>query len=62
VADSVTRFGRLDILVNNAGLGTNHDALEATEAEWDDPFAVNVRAPHRAAVGVGGSPTVAAEG
>ncbi|HET6792191.1 MAG TPA: SDR family oxidoreductase, partial [Actinomycetota bacterium] len=31
------------ILVNNAGLGTNHDALDATEAEWDDLFAVNVR-------------------
>ena len=43
VAASVARFGRLDILVNNAGLGTNHDALEATEAEWDELFAVNVR-------------------
>lgn len=36
-------FGRLDILVNNAGLGTNHDAIDATEAEWDELFAVNVR-------------------
>jgi NAD(P)-dependent dehydrogenase (short-subunit alcohol dehydrogenase family) len=43
VAATVERFGRLDVLVNNAGLGTNHDALEATEAEWDDLFAVNVR-------------------
>ena len=43
MAASVARFGRLDILVNNAGLGTNHDALEATEAEWDELFAVNVR-------------------
>jgi NAD(P)-dependent dehydrogenase (short-subunit alcohol dehydrogenase family) len=43
VEASVARFGRLDILVNNAGLGTNHDALEATEAEWDELFAVNVR-------------------
>lgn len=43
VATTVERFGRLDILVNNAGLGTNHDALDATEEEWDDLFAVNVR-------------------
>ncbi|MGH2407970.1 MAG: SDR family NAD(P)-dependent oxidoreductase [Candidatus Limnocylindrales bacterium] len=43
VATVVRRFGRLDILVNDAGLGTNHDALDATEAEWDALFAVNVR-------------------
>ncbi len=36
-------LGGLDILVNNAGLGTNHDALDATEEEWDELFAVNVR-------------------
>ena len=29
--------------MNNAGLGTNHDALDATEEEWDELFAVNVR-------------------
>ncbi|MBD0291367.1 MAG: 3-oxoacyl-ACP reductase FabG [Thermoleophilia bacterium] len=43
VGEAVERFGRLDILVNNAGLGTNHDALEATEEEWDELMAVNVR-------------------
>jgi NAD(P)-dependent dehydrogenase (short-subunit alcohol dehydrogenase family) len=43
VAGTVDRFERLDILVNNAGLGTNHDALDATEEEWDELFAVNVR-------------------
>ena len=43
VARTVERFGRIDILVNNAGLGTNHDALTATEREWDELFAVNVR-------------------
>jgi NAD(P)-dependent dehydrogenase (short-subunit alcohol dehydrogenase family) len=43
VAATVDRFGRIDILVNNAGLGTNHDALDATEEEWDELFAVNVR-------------------
>jgi NAD(P)-dependent dehydrogenase (short-subunit alcohol dehydrogenase family) len=43
IAAAVERFGRIDILVNNAGLGTNHDALDATEDEWDELFAVNVR-------------------
>ena len=43
VTQVVDTFGRLDILVNNAGLGTNHDAIDATEAEWDELFAVNVR-------------------
>jgi NAD(P)-dependent dehydrogenase (short-subunit alcohol dehydrogenase family) len=43
VERTVNRFGRIDILVNDAGLGTNHEALEATEEEWDDLFAVNVR-------------------
>lgn len=43
VGATVEAFGRIDILVNNAGLGTNHDALTATEAEWDELFAVNVR-------------------
>ena len=43
VDECVERSGRLDILVNNAGLGTNHDAIDATEEEWDELFAVNVR-------------------
>jgi len=43
IDEAVDRFGRLDILVNNAGIGTNHDALDATEEEWDELFAVNVR-------------------
>jgi NAD(P)-dependent dehydrogenase (short-subunit alcohol dehydrogenase family) len=43
VEETVHRFGRVDVLVNNAGLGTNHDALDATEEEWDELFAVNVR-------------------
>ncbi len=43
VARVVDAFGRIDNLVNNAGLGTNHDAIDATEAEWDELFAVNVR-------------------
>jgi NAD(P)-dependent dehydrogenase (short-subunit alcohol dehydrogenase family) len=43
VAETVGRFGKLDILVNNAGLGTNHDALDATEAEWDELMDVNLK-------------------
>jgi NAD(P)-dependent dehydrogenase (short-subunit alcohol dehydrogenase family) len=43
VDEVVARHGRIDILVNNAGLGTNHDALDATEEEWDELMAVNLR-------------------
>ena len=39
----VERHGRLDILVNNAGVGTNHDALDATEDEWDEVLDVNLK-------------------
>jgi NAD(P)-dependent dehydrogenase (short-subunit alcohol dehydrogenase family) len=34
---------RPTILVNNAGVGTNHDALEATEDEWDELLDVNLK-------------------
>jgi len=43
LAETVARFGRIDILVNNAGLGTNHDALDATEEEWDELMDVNLK-------------------
>jgi NAD(P)-dependent dehydrogenase (short-subunit alcohol dehydrogenase family) len=36
-------FGRLDILVNNAGIGSNHPALEVTEANWDEMMSVNLK-------------------
>jgi NAD(P)-dependent dehydrogenase (short-subunit alcohol dehydrogenase family) len=29
--------------VNNAGVGTNHDALDATEEEWDELLDVNLK-------------------
>jgi NAD(P)-dependent dehydrogenase (short-subunit alcohol dehydrogenase family) len=43
VDEVVGRHGRIDVLVNNAGLGTNHDALDATEEEWDELMAVNLK-------------------
>ncbi len=43
VAGVVQHFGRLDILVNNAGLGFNHDAIDVTEADWDEMMAVNLK-------------------
>jgi len=39
----VARLGRIDVLVNNAGLGFNHDALDVSEADWDEMMAVNLR-------------------
>ncbi|HMJ80720.1 MAG TPA: glucose 1-dehydrogenase [Candidatus Dormibacteraeota bacterium] len=39
----VGRLGRIDVLVNNAGLGFNHDALDVSEADWDEMMAVNLR-------------------
>ena len=43
VSEVEAEFGSLDILVNNAGLGTNHDALDVTEDEWDELMEVNLR-------------------
>jgi NAD(P)-dependent dehydrogenase (short-subunit alcohol dehydrogenase family) len=40
---TVDRHGRIDVLVNNAGVGTNHDALSVTEAEWDEVLDVNLK-------------------
>ena len=37
-------FGRLDVLVNNAGLSTAKPALETTAEDFDQTFAVDVRA------------------
>jgi NAD(P)-dependent dehydrogenase (short-subunit alcohol dehydrogenase family) len=53
VAEATERFGKLDVLVNNAGLGTNHDALDATEDEWDELMAVNLKGAFLAAQAAG---------
>ncbi len=39
----LSEHGRIDVLVNNAGLGFNHDALEVTEADWDQIMDVNLK-------------------
>ncbi|MDZ7290580.1 MAG: SDR family NAD(P)-dependent oxidoreductase [candidate division KSB1 bacterium] len=44
VMKTVEQFGALHILVNNAGLGYFRSVAEMTTAEWDEMFAVNMRA------------------
>jgi 3-oxoacyl-[acyl-carrier protein] reductase len=62
VAATAARYGRLDILVNNAGIFRQTPLLDIPVDEWDDVFAVNVRAmlvtvqaaaPHLAAAPAG---------
>ncbi len=43
VEHAVGTFGRLDILVNNAGIIRRADALEFSEADWDDVMNVNLK-------------------
>lgn len=38
--------GRIDLLVNNAGIIRTAPALGATERDWDDVLAVNLKAPY----------------
>jgi NAD(P)-dependent dehydrogenase (short-subunit alcohol dehydrogenase family) len=40
---AVATHGRIDILVNNAGVGANHDALDVSEADWDEMMDVNLK-------------------
>ncbi|SHK52833.1 2-deoxy-D-gluconate 3-dehydrogenase [Pseudonocardia thermophila] len=42
---AVERFGRLDIVVNNAGIAPAGKFAEQPQEQWDEVFAVNVRAP-----------------
>ena len=43
-AEAERLLGGVDVLVNNAGLMRQTPALEITVAEWDELFAVNLRA------------------
>ncbi|WP_448206972.1 2-dehydro-3-deoxy-D-gluconate 5-dehydrogenase KduD [Azospirillum sp. sgz302134] len=44
VEQTVGALGGLDILVNNAGIIRRADALEFTEADWDEVMDVNIKA------------------
>ena len=43
ISTAIRTYHRLDILVNNAGIPSRKGLLEATEEEWDDVFAVNLK-------------------
>ncbi len=43
IAQSDAALGPIDILVNNAGIIRRNDALEFTEADWDDVLQVNLK-------------------
>jgi 2-deoxy-D-gluconate 3-dehydrogenase len=43
VRSAIEAFGRIDVLVNNAGVIRRNDALDFTEAEWDDVLNVNLK-------------------
>lgn len=45
IADVVARFGSLDILVNSAAIMVRSELAAITTDEWDDTFALNLRAP-----------------
>lgn len=42
---ALERMGPFDILINNAGFSNPAPFLEATDEDWDNEIAVNVRAP-----------------
>jgi len=43
VQNAVDALGRLDILVNNAGIIRRADAVDFTEADWDDVIDINLK-------------------
>lgn len=47
VGAAIERFGRIDVLVNNAGALLSGTALDCSDADWEQTFAVNVTAVFR---------------
>jgi len=45
VAAAVAKLGQIDILVNNAGTIRRSDALDFSEADWDEVIGVNLKTP-----------------
>ena len=45
IAATESALGPIDILVNNAGIIRRADALEFSEADWDDVLATNLKVP-----------------
>jgi pteridine reductase len=45
VAEAVARLGSLDVLVNSAAVMIRTPLEDVTEAQWDEIFALNLRAP-----------------
>jgi len=45
VADVVAAYGQLDVLINSAAVMVRTPFGEVTEAQWDEMFALNLRAP-----------------
>ena len=43
VAETTAALGPIDILVNNAGIIRRNDAVDFTEADWDDVMNVNLK-------------------
>jgi len=45
VKNVLTHFGQIDLLINNAGVFETANLEHITSDQWDEVFAVNVRAP-----------------